>query len=239
MFNVYHLILSVLVATVLLTGHGNEFRLLEIYSYQLSRAVSDLVTSESLLTFLNSDIITTKATNGESVILRSILDQLITDVLTSLDTDSIQRNVFTALSLIIGSGKFQGKSYFSEVVESFSFSLLVSLPCPMHSPVEMESSVIVIKAIRGNSSLLSAYRFNTNGNTFQLPENVLPVSEEDPCGAQLVIADMNMEAGSIFPDTSIEGLFGHTVLSVGLRDSNGDKVSVFSANRLSVPIPNL
>ena len=198
---------------------------MEIYSQQLGRAVTDMQTSEAILTFLNSDSITTKATNGESLILRSILDQLITDADSTLDTTSIQRNVFTALSIIIGSGEFVGKSFFSEVDESFSFSLLVSVPCPMDSPVEMESSVIVIKAIKGNSSLISGYQFYTNGNTFILPRNILPMDVGDSCGAQLLIADMSMEAGSLFSDSSIAGLFGHTVLSVGLRDSNGDQVS--------------
>ena len=156
--------------------------------------------------------------------MRSILDQLITDADTSMDITDIQRNVFTVLSLVIGSGKFQGKSYFSEVVESFSFSLLASLPCPMESPVEMESSVIVIRALRGNASLLSGYQFSTNRNTFKLPSGVLSESEEGSCSAELFIADMSMEAGSLFPDTSIQALFGNTVLSVGLRDSNGEKV---------------
>ena len=211
-----------------MTGHGNEFRLLEIYSQQLSRAVTELQTSEAILTFLNSDSITTKATNGESLILRSILDQLITDAVSTLDTTSIQRNVFTALSIIIASGKFVGKSFFSEVVESFSFSLLVSVPCPMDSPVEMESSVIVIKAIKGNSSLISGYQFYTNGNTFILPRDILPMDVGDSCDAQLFIADMSMQAGSLFSDSSIAGLFGHIVLSMGLRDSNGDQVGIVS-----------
>ena len=113
-------------------------------------------------------------------------------------------------------------------MESFSFSLLVSVPCPMDSPVEMESSVIVIKAIKGNSSLKSGYQFYTNGNTFILPRDILPMGVGDSCDAQLFFADMSMEAGSFFLDSSIAGLFGHTVLSVGVRDSNGDQVSIVS-----------
>ena len=104
----------------------------------------------------------------------------------------------------------------------------------MDSPFEMESSVIVIKAIKGNSSLISGYQFYTNGNTFILPRDILPMGVGDSCDAQLFIADMSMQAGSLFSDSSIAGLFGHTVLSVGLRDSNGDQVSYNLNDRIYI-----
>ncbi|KAI6651563.1 G protein coupled receptor 98-like protein isoform X1 [Oopsacas minuta] len=217
-------------ATILLTGHGNEFRLLEIYSQQLSLAIDGLDTSQFLLTFLDTEKITTLATTGESLVIRSILDQLISDGVSGSYSTSLQENIFTILSLIIGSEKFSGQSFFANVVESFSYSLLILLPCPMDAPVEMKSSVIEIQAYKGSSSQISGYRFNTNGNTFQFPVGVLPVDDGENCGAQVFIADMTMGSNSIFQDPSVASVFGQTVLSVGLRDSFGNEIT-------SIPSP--
>ena len=212
-----------MIATILLTGHGNEFRLLEIYSLLLSTA-ADLETSQSLLTFLTTDEITTVATRGEGSIIRSILDQLINNGVDGSYTPTIQENIFTSLSLVIGSGKFPGQSFFSDVIESFSYSLLVGLSCPLDTAVEMKSSVIEIQAYTGTASQISGYRFNTNGNTFRLPVGVLPQDGVDNCGAQVFIADMTMGSNGIFQDSSVNSVFGQTVLSVGLQDSDGNKV---------------
>lgn len=139
-------------------------------------------------------------------------------------TATIQENIFTSLSLVIGSGKFRGQSFFSDVVESFSYSLLAGLSCPLDTAVEMKSSVIEIQAYTGTSSQISGYRFNTNGNTFQLPVGVLPQGEADSCGAQVFIADMTVGSNGIFQDSNVDSVFGQTVLSVGLQDSDGNKV---------------
>ena len=216
-------LLFIIIATILLTGHGNEFRLLEIYSQLLSTA-ADLETSQSLITFLSTDEITTVATTGEATIIRSIIDQLINNGVDGSYTSTIQDNIFMSLSLVIGSGKFPGHSFFSDVIESFSYSLLAGLSCPLESAVEMKSSVIEIQAYTGTASQISGYKFNTNGNTFQLPVGVLPQSETDDCGAQVFIADMTIGNNGIFQDSNIDNVFGQTVLSVGLQDSDGNKV---------------
>ena len=186
--------------------------------------------SVSLLRFLTEQ--TTSAASVEAQVIRAVLDQLITDGASGsyAQQTSLQSNVLSILDIIVGAGNFPGYAFFADVIESFSYSLLESQPCPMPQPLELRSSMIDIQVLKRELSSLNGYQFTSNGHTVQLPQGLLASDPADTCG-QAFLAEIGVAANGIFRDPDLDAIFRQSVLSVGVRDSSRNKVSTHSFSR--------
>lgn len=198
---------------------------MSLYSQLISQSSTSQQSCETLLTHLQNKAITGTA-EGESQLTSSIISQIVNNGINGDYDDTLKQCVINSLSNIIGGTQFEGRYQYADVIEYFSFSLLFDQPCPS-APFRMTSDKLDIIAIQGFSSDLSEYIFSLNGNSFDLPSNLIAPSIGETCGAKAYMANMDVPSRGIFMDPQVESLFGQTVLSVGAQSSTGETVSVY------------